>query len=73
MLDPVSAALILRLATAADVFVVMTIAAGDPVPDAIDSLWKDGGARRIDLQPLSDAAIEQLVETVLEGRWSSPR
>ena len=37
------------------------------VPDAIDSLWKDGGARRIELQPLSDAAIEKLVETVLEG------
>ncbi len=67
MLDPVSAALILHLATAADVFVVVTVAAGDQVPDAVDSLWKDGGARRIELQPLSDAAIEKLIETVLEG------
>ena len=40
---------------------------GNDFPDAIDSLWKDGGARRIELQPLGDAAIEQLVETVLEG------
>ena len=64
---PYLSALILHLATAADVFVVVTVAAGDQVPDAIDSLWKDGGARRIELQPISDAAIEKLVETVLEG------
>ncbi len=67
MLDPASAALVLHLATAADVFVVATIAAGAAAPDAIDSLWKDSGARRIELRPLSDAAIEQLIETVLEG------
>jgi DNA-binding CsgD family transcriptional regulator len=67
MLDQASAALVLNLATAADVFVVATVATAAAVPDAIDSLWKDGGARRIELQPLSDAAIELLIETVLEG------
>jgi DNA-binding CsgD family transcriptional regulator len=67
MLDQASAALVLNLATAADVFVVVTVATAAMIPDAIDSLWKDGGARRIELQPLSDTAIELLVETVLGG------
>jgi DNA-binding CsgD family transcriptional regulator len=67
MLDQASAALVLNLATAANVFVVVTVATAATIPDAIDSLWKDGGARRIELQPLSDAAIELLVETVLGG------
>ena len=36
-------------------------------PDAIDSLWKDGGARRIELRPLSDDALEALVDAALDG------
>jgi DNA-binding CsgD family transcriptional regulator len=67
MLDPASAALVLNLATAAGVFVVVTVAAGHAVPDAIDSLWKDRGARRIELRPLDETAIEQLVQTSLGG------
>ena len=67
LLDPASAALVLHLATAAGVFVVVTVRAGVTAPDAIDSLWKDGGARRMELQPLSDDAIEALVEAALDG------
>ena len=67
MLDQASAALVLNLATAASVFVVVTIRAGVPVPDAISSLWKDRGARWIELPPLSDTAIEELVEIALGG------
>ena len=67
LLDAASAALVLHLATAAGVFVVVTVRAGVTAPDAIDSLWKDGGARRMELQPLSDAAIEALVEAALDG------
>ena len=52
LLDPASAALVLHLATAAGVFIIATIRAGVTAPDAIDSLWKDGGARRIELRPL---------------------
>ncbi len=67
LLDPASAALVLHLATAAGVFVVVTVRAGETAPDAIDSLWKDGGARRMELQPLGDTAIEALVESALDG------
>jgi DNA-binding CsgD family transcriptional regulator len=67
LLDPASAALVLHLATAAGVFVIATVTVGCPAPDAIDSLWKDSSARRIELRPLSDDAIEALVEAVLEG------
>ncbi len=67
LLDPASAALVLHLAIAAGVFVVVTVSAGVTAPDAIDSLWKDGGARRLELQPLGDAAMEALVEAALDG------
>ncbi|HEX3977358.1 MAG TPA: LuxR C-terminal-related transcriptional regulator [Solirubrobacteraceae bacterium] len=67
LLDPASAALVLHLATAAGVFVIATIRAGVTAPDAIDSLWKDGGARRIELRPLSDDALEALVDAALDG------
>ena len=67
LLDPASAALVLHLATAAGVFVVATIRADERAPDAIDSLWKDAGARRMELAPLSDADIEALVRAALDG------
>ncbi len=67
LLDPASAALLLHLATAAGAFVIVTVCTGEPVPDAVDSLWKDAGALRINLDPLSDAAIEELVEGALDG------
>jgi DNA-binding NarL/FixJ family response regulator len=66
-LDPASAALVLHLATEAGVFVVATVRAGEPCPDAIVSLWKDAGAQRLDLERLSDAALRALVETALDG------
>ncbi len=67
LLDPASAALVLHLATAAGVFVIATVRAGVTAPDAIDSLWKDGGALRIELRPLSDDALEALVDAALDG------
>ena len=68
LLDAASATLVLHLATAAGVFVVVTVRAGVTAPDAIDSPWKDGGARRMELQPLGDESIEALVEAALDGR-----
>lgn len=41
LLDPTSAALVLHLTSTASAFVVATIRAGDPCPDAIVSWWKD--------------------------------
>lgn len=65
LLDPVSAALVLHLATSGAAFVLATVRAGDPCPDAIVSLWKDDTARRMELAYLSDDAVRSLVEAAL--------
>jgi len=66
-LDPVSATLVLQLATGGDAFVIATVRAGERCPDAVVSLWKDAGARRFDLGGLGDDEIRRLIETALEG------
>lgn len=67
LLDSVSATVVLQLAATPDVFVLATVRTGEPTPDAVDSLWKDAGARRIELERVSDEAIAQLVEAGLES------
>jgi DNA-binding NarL/FixJ family response regulator len=65
LLDPVSAALVLHLASSGSAFVLATVRAGEPCPDAIVSLWKDDTARRMELAYLSDDAVRSLVEAAL--------
>lgn len=65
LLDPVSAALVLHLARSGSAFVLATVRAGEPCPDAIVSLWKDDTARRMDLAHLSEDAVRVLVEAAL--------
>lgn len=67
LLDAGSAALVLQAAGAGDAAVVATVRAGEPCPDAITALWKDRGALRLDLQPLSEAEVRCLLEAVLPG------
>jgi hypothetical protein len=65
LLDSASAALVLHLATQAGVFVIATVRTGEPCPDAIVSLWKDAGALRLELEPLTDDVVRSLVEAAL--------
>ena len=67
LLDPISAALVLHLATTSTAFVLATVRSGEPVPDAIQSLWKDAGASRLELRRLSDETVAALVESGLGG------
>ncbi len=67
LLDPGSAALVLHLVNSAGVFVLATVRSDARAPDAVDSLWKDSGARRIELGPLDDDAIATLIEAGLQG------
>jgi DNA-binding CsgD family transcriptional regulator len=67
LLDPSSAALVLQLTMSRVAFVVVTVRAGEPVPDAVQALWKDAGALRFELAPLGEEAAVTLVETVLGG------
>jgi DNA-binding CsgD family transcriptional regulator len=67
LLDPGSAALVLHLQSSAGVFVLATVRSDALAPDAVDSLWKDAGARRIELGPLDDDSIAALIEAGLQG------
>jgi DNA-binding CsgD family transcriptional regulator len=65
LLDPVSAALILNLASGSSAFIIATVRTGESCPDAIVSLWKDKAARRLELGELSDENVRTLVEAAL--------
>ena len=67
LLDLVSAALVLHLTVTETAFVIVTVRSGEPCPDAIDSLWKDASAQRLELRPLSEDAVGALVEAALGG------
>jgi len=66
-LDPASGALILQLANTGTAFILATVRSSEPCPDAVQSLWKDAGAERMELQPLSEARTSELIEAVLGG------
>ncbi|MDP9483584.1 MAG: LuxR C-terminal-related transcriptional regulator, partial [Chloroflexota bacterium] len=67
LLDDHSATLVLQLAMSMPSFVVATVRTGEPVPDAVLALWKEGLAERVDVGRLDDASIGGLVEQVLGG------
>ena len=45
--------------------VIATVRNGQPAPDAVTALWKDGLLRRLELQPLSRSESDQLLRTAL--------
>lgn len=67
LLDDASALLIHQLALTGAATVVATIRSGEPVPDAIVSLWKDFGATLIALQSLARDEVDRLAASVLTG------
>ena len=66
-LDEASAALTHQLVTQDGVRVLATVRRGEDVPDAIVALWKDGVCERLDLEPLTRDALEQLVVDTVGG------
>ena len=67
LLDPASAALVLHVIGVEELAVVAVVRSGERCPDAVDALWKDRGALRLDLQPLSDGEVGALLESGLAG------
>ncbi|OWY62666.1 hypothetical protein B7486_57200, partial [cyanobacterium TDX16] len=67
LLDDASALLLQQLVQADAAFVVVTIRSGEPVPDPVVSLWKDGLAQRIEVGPLRREDVDELVSEVLDG------
>jgi DNA-binding CsgD family transcriptional regulator len=71
LLDDLSAFVVQQLVLRRAATVIATIRTGDPVPDAVAALWKDGHLRRLDLQPLSRGESDALLESVLGGPVST--
>jgi DNA-binding CsgD family transcriptional regulator len=67
LLDNHSAALVLQLAMSMPSFVVATIRAGEPIPDPVVALWKEGLVERVEVGPLDDESIEAIAILVLDG------
>lgn len=68
LLDELSATLLHQLALDGSVRIVATVRAGETVPDAITTLWKDGYLRRLNLTPFTRDQCVTLIEEALGGR-----
>ena len=64
-LDDASATLIHQLAEEGEVSLLLTVRSGEPAPDAVSLLWKDGVADRLELQALAREELEALVREAL--------
>ncbi|HZU49341.1 MAG TPA: AAA family ATPase [Mycobacterium sp.] len=71
LLDDLSALLVHQLVSQRVATVVVTVRSGEPAPDAITALWKDGHLPRLDVQPLSESETATLAEAVLGGQLDS--
>lgn len=67
LLDDASAAVVHRLAHESDIALLVVCRTPDPAPPALDDLWRDGLLERLDLQPLSDREVRELVEIACGG------
>lgn len=67
LLDGPTALVLWQLATEQRITVIATVRLGEPVPDEVLALWKDGMGVRIDVEPLSADDTERLCRVVLGG------
>jgi hypothetical protein len=73
LLDVLSAALLHQFAIERQVRLIVTVRTGEPLPDAVTALWKDGHPARVELPPLSWPDTVGLMERVLDGPVESHR
>jgi DNA-binding NarL/FixJ family response regulator len=67
LLDRLSATLLHQIAIDRAGRIVATVRTGEPVPDAVTSLWKDGYLTRFELQPFTKEQSIGLIQRVLGG------
>ncbi|MGH3784037.1 MAG: LuxR C-terminal-related transcriptional regulator [Pseudonocardiaceae bacterium] len=67
LLDDASAALVYHLAVTGVAFVVVTLRTGEPAPEPVTALWKDGAAERLEIQALARAEVGELIEAALNA------
>jgi DNA-binding CsgD family transcriptional regulator len=71
LLDSASVLLLQQLLGSGSACLLLTVRTGDPLPDAIVKLWKDGLATRIELEALSESETDTLLRAVLGGEVES--
>jgi DNA-binding CsgD family transcriptional regulator len=67
LLDPLSATLIYYVARSEHATVLATVRTGEPVPDPVRALWTDDLVERVELGPLTDKEVADLLSQVLGG------
>lgn len=65
LLDTFSAALVHHIVTARIATVILTLRSGEPAPDAVAGLYRDGLISRLELQPISRSEFDRLIEEAL--------
>ena len=65
LLDDLSAFVLHQMVLQGVASVLATIRSGEPAPAAVTALWKEGHLRRLELQPLSRAESDALLEAAL--------
>jgi DNA-binding NarL/FixJ family response regulator len=66
-LDEASAVVLHQLVAQGDVTMLATLRTGEPAPDPVTALWKDGLVERLDVAPLGNESVRDLLEAVLDG------
>ena len=67
LLDPLSATLVHQLAVSGKTRLIIVVRTGDPVPDAVTSLWKEQLVRPLSVKPFTREQIGELARYVLGG------
>lgn len=67
LLDELSAFVLQQLVLQDAAKVIATIRSGEPAPDALTVLWKDGLLQRVELQPLSRNESDELLNCALQS------
>ena len=67
LLDDASAVLVHHLAIDRLAGVVLTVRSGEPRPDPVTALWKDGDAEYVQLEALRASELHDFVTAVLDG------
>lgn len=65
LLDDASASLVFHLVVTGVAFVVATLRTGEPAPEPVTALWKDGAAERLEVQALARTEVGELIEAAL--------
>ncbi len=67
LVDHLSATLLHQLAVEGSVRIVATARTGEPMPETITALWKDGYLTRLDVPAFTKAEAVSLIQTALDG------